>query len=123
MISGMKTTEGNVHDSSQRYFDGVSTAPQQPRGEFASAASTTRTKNARLQIIQISSALCFRPRGRLQHVQRATAFDQPFDRHLGWLTVANRFAVRDGKLAKAREGIAAGLVQGAELRCGLEAER
>jgi hydroxymethylpyrimidine kinase/phosphomethylpyrimidine kinase len=23
MISGMKTTEGNVHDSSQRYFDGV----------------------------------------------------------------------------------------------------
>ena len=45
----------------------------------SSAASTTRTKNARLQIIQISSALCFRPRGRLQHVQRATAFDQPAD--------------------------------------------
>lgn len=44
--------------------------------------------------------LCF---GRLQPVQPATAFDQPSDRHLGWLTVANRFAVRDGKLAKACE--------------------
>jgi hypothetical protein len=50
-------------------------ARQQSRGEFASAASTTRTKDARLQIRQISSALCFRPRGRLQHVQHATVFD------------------------------------------------
>lgn len=38
--------------------------------------------------------LCFDPCGRLQHVQRATAFDQPFDRHLGWLTsrTGSRFA-------------------------------
>jgi transposase-like protein len=60
-------------------FARARTARQQSRGEFASAASTTRTKDARLQINQISSALCFRPRGRLQHVQRATTFDQPAD--------------------------------------------
>jgi transposase-like protein len=55
------------------------TACQQSCREFASTASTTRTKDARLQISQISAALCFRPRGRLQHVQHATAFDQPAD--------------------------------------------
>jgi hypothetical protein len=44
---------------------------------LAFAASTTGTKDARLQISQIGSALCFHPRGRLQHVQRATAFNQP----------------------------------------------
>jgi hypothetical protein len=45
------------------------TARQQPRGEFASAGSTTRTKDARLQISQICSALRFGRCGCLQHVQ------------------------------------------------------
>jgi hypothetical protein len=54
-------------------------ARQQPRGELASAGSTTRTKDARLQISEICSALRFGPCGRLQHVQCSTAFDEPSD--------------------------------------------
>ena len=49
------------------------------RGELASTAPATRTENARFQINQIGSALCFRPCCRLQHIQRATAFDPPSD--------------------------------------------
>jgi hypothetical protein len=64
------------------------TARQQPRGELASAGSTTRTKDARLQISQICSALRFGPCGRLQHVQCSTAFDEPSDAS----TVSNRRA-------------------------------
>jgi len=55
------------------------TVRQQSSGELASAAPTTRMKDARLQISQIGSALCFRSCGRLQDVQRATAFGQPSD--------------------------------------------
>ena len=60
-------------------FARARTARQQPRGELASAGSTTRTKDARLQISQICSALRFGPCGRLQHVQCSTAFDEPSD--------------------------------------------
>jgi hypothetical protein len=45
----------------------------------ASAASTTRTKGARLQIGKVGSALLFRPRGRLQCFLRATSHDPPLD--------------------------------------------
>src|SRR3984893_14113599 len=60
----------------------------QPRGELASAGSTTRTKDARLQISQICSALRFGPCGCLQHVQCSTAFDEPSDAS----TLSNRRA-------------------------------
>ena len=60
-------------------FARARTARQQPRGELASAGSTTRTKDARLQISQICSALRFGRCGRLQHVQCSTAFDEPSD--------------------------------------------
>ena len=55
------------------------TACQQSSGEFSSAASTTRTKDARLQINQVGSAFCFRPCGRLQHIQCTTTFNQASD--------------------------------------------
>ena len=44
-----------------------------------SASSTTRTKDAMLQISQVCSALRFGPRGGLQHVQCSTALDQSVD--------------------------------------------
>jgi transposase-like protein len=47
-----------------------------------------RTKDARLQISQICSALRFGRCGRLQHVQCSTAFDEPSDAS----TVSNRRA-------------------------------
>jgi transposase-like protein len=55
------------------------TARQQSSGEFSSAASTTRTKDARFQINQVGSAFCFRPCGRLQHIQCTTTFNQASD--------------------------------------------
>jgi transposase-like protein len=55
------------------------TACQQSSGEFSSAASTTRTKDARFQINQVGSAFCFRPCGRLQHIQCTTTFNQASD--------------------------------------------
>src|SRR6202040_3282707 len=55
------------------------TACQQSSGELASAASTTRRKDARLQINQVGSAFCFRPCGRLQHIQCTTTFSQSSD--------------------------------------------
>jgi DDE domain len=60
-------------------FARARTARQQSSGELASTAPTTRTKNARFQISQIGSALCFRPCGGLQHIQRSAAFDPPTD--------------------------------------------
>jgi transposase-like protein len=68
--------------------DCMSKACQQPRGELASAGSTTRAKDARLQISQICSALRFRSCGGLQYFQYSTAFDQPSDAS----TVSNRRA-------------------------------
>ena len=52
---------------------------QQSSGEFSSAASTTRTKDARFQINQVGPAFCFRPCGRLQHIQCTTTFNQASD--------------------------------------------
>ena len=48
------------------------TARQQSRRKFSSAASTTRRKDARFQINQVGSVLCFRPCGRYNkfNVQR-----------------------------------------------------
>ena len=91
-------SDGYRHRQAEILRDGASrnwllgfasrTARQQPRGELASAGSTTRTKDARLQISQICSALRFGPCGRLQHVQCSTAFDEPSDAS----TVSNRRA-------------------------------
>ena len=64
------------------------TACQQPRGEFPSACSTTRTKDAGLQISQIRSALRICSCGGLQHLQCSAAFDEPPDAS----TVSNRRA-------------------------------
>ena len=47
--------------------------------KFSSAASTTRTKDARFQINQVGSAFFFRPCGRLQHIQCTTTFNQASD--------------------------------------------
>src|SRR6201981_4105524 len=69
-------------------FSRARTACQQPRGELASAGSKTRTKDARLQIGQICSALRFCSCGGLQHIQCSTAFGQPYDAS----TVSNRRA-------------------------------
>jgi hypothetical protein len=77
-----RQTEILRSSSSRNWLLGIArarTARQQSSGELASAASTPRTKDARLQISQIDSAVCFRPCGRLQHIQRATAFGQPSD--------------------------------------------
>jgi hypothetical protein len=87
--SGLRS-DGNRHRQTQILRSGASrnwllwiararTACQQSSGEFSSAASTTRTKDARLQINQVGSAFCFRPCGRLQHIQCTTTFNQASD--------------------------------------------
>jgi hypothetical protein len=48
-------------------------------GELASAGSTTRAKDARLQISEICSTLRFGSCRGLQHIQCSTAFDEPPD--------------------------------------------
>src|ERR1700730_343282 len=82
--------DGNRHRQTEILRSGASrnwllwiararTACQQSSGEFSSAASTTRRKDARFQINQVGSAFCFRPCGRLQHIQCTTTFNQAFE--------------------------------------------
>jgi putative transposase len=58
------------------------------RAENSHQPVRRRTKDARLQIGQICSALRFCSCGGLQHIQRSTALDQPYDAS----TVSNRRA-------------------------------
>jgi hypothetical protein len=86
--SGLRS-DGNRHRQTEILRSGASrnwllwiararTACQQSSGEFSSAASTTRTKDARLQINQVGSAFCFRSM-RPQHIQCTTTFNQASD--------------------------------------------
>jgi transposase-like protein len=87
--SGLRS-DGNRHRQTQILRSGAlrnwllwiaraRTACQQSSGELASAASTKRTKDARFQINQVGLAFCFRPCGRLQHIQCTTTFNQASD--------------------------------------------